>query len=34
MREFCEHFLFFFEKRPIVVKFLKFCSENLHDDTD
>jgi len=32
--KFCEQFLRFLVKRPIVVKFSKFCSESLHGDTD
>jgi len=32
--KFCEHFLFFFEKRRLMVKFSKFCSESLHGDTN
>jgi len=30
-KQFCE---FFLEKRPLMVKFTKFSSENLHGDTD
>jgi len=29
-----ETFLRFFEKRPLMIKFSKFCSESLHLDTD
>jgi len=32
--EICEQFLRFLEKRPLMVKFSKFCSESIHGDTD
>ena len=32
--KFCEQFLRFLEKQPLMVKFSKFCFESLHGDTD
>jgi len=32
--KFCEQFLRFLEKRPLMVKFSKFCSESFHHLTD